>query len=131
MSVEYAIRSLALADGQVSTLIGTRWYPNPIPEQPVYPSVGYQVISEVNVSSHQGNSNLATTRVQLSLWATTYDNALTLKEHLKRVLRDYRGTVGSDRLDRVIWANDVSLLDPITQKQQRIIDLLVLHNTAY
>lgn len=131
MTIEYAIRSLALADTQIGNLVATRWYPNPIPENPTYPLIGYQIISENNVSSHQGNSNLAETRLQLSVWGTTYDNAVTLKEHLKRVLRDYKGLVGSDRIDRIIWANELTTNDPITQKQQRIIDLIIWHNTLY
>lgn len=131
MSIGYAIRALALADSGISTLLATRWYPAPLPENPVYPSVTYQIISENNVSSHQGNSNLAETRLQLNVWGTSYDNARTIKDNLKRVLRDYKGTVNSDRIDRIIWANELTANDPLTQKQQRIIDLIIWHNTTY
>lgn len=131
MSVGYAIRTLALADTQIGNLVGTRWYPTPLPEKPTYPAITYQIVSENNVSSHQGNSNLAETRLQLNVWSSTYDGARTLKDHLKRVLRDFKGTVITDRIDRIIWANEQTTNDPVTQKQQRIIDLIIWHNTTY
>lgn len=131
MAIEYAIRTLALGDAQITATVGTRWYPSVLPENPTLPAIVYQQISQVNYSSHQGNSNLAVTRIQLTLWTMTYDLGYVLKEHLKRVLRDYKGVVGSDRIDRIIWANDISQNDPLTRFHQRIIDLLVMHYVQY
>lgn len=137
MSIEYAIHALALADGVIGASVGTRWYPAPLPEPipqsgaTIYPAVTYQQISQVNLSSHQGNSNLAQTRLQISLWATLDDDGTRLRDELKRVLRDYRGTVGGDRIDRIMWANDVAIYDPTTQIHQRAIDLMVYHYSQY
>lgn len=137
MSIEYVIRTLALADAMISTALATRWYPAPLPEPipqssaTIYPAVTYQQVSQVNVSSHQGNSNLATTRLQLSLWATLDDDGTSLRDEIKRVLRDYKGTVEGDRIDRIEWANDVAMYDPTTQIHQRAIDLMVYHYSQY
>ena len=133
--IAYAIKYLIQQDSTLSGLVGTRIYPNPIPENPTYPSIGFQQISDVQVSSHQGNSNLAQTRIQLDVWHNTYELAKAVRDNLKRVLRDYKGTVVNgiytDRIDRIIWFNDMSLPDPVTQKQRRVIDLLILHDTTY
>lgn len=131
MSLETAIISLINADVTLVGLLSTRWYPLRLPENPTYPSGTYQQISDLNISSHQGNSNLADTRLQLTIWTTKYSDGVTIRDELKRVLRDFKGTVGSDRLDRVEWANDLTMLEPETQKHQRVIDLLVWHNTVY
>lgn len=131
MTVEYAVRSLIIADATLLGLLGSRLYPAPLPEQPTYPALIYQQISDVNYSSHQGSSNLARTRLQLTIWGNSYDSVKVIRDNLKRVLRDFRGTVGGDRLDRIIWANDIAQPDPDTRKQMRLIDLEILHDTQY
>lgn len=133
MSVEYAIKTLILADATLTTLWSNRYYPMRIPENPTYPCGSYQQVSQVNVSSHQGNSNLAQTRLQLTVWTSSYDQGKTIRDELKRLLRDYHSltAVAGTRLDRVIWDNDLANFEETTQKHQRIIDLLILHNTVY
>lgn len=128
-SIEYVIRTIALADSAIATKIATRWYPAPLPENPTYRSVTYQQISQINHSSHDGTSNLATTRLQLLLWGLKYDDLVALRDDIKRVLRDFRGVVSGVRIDRVIWENDISLPEPETNVQQRVIDLRILHWT--
>lgn len=131
MSIEYRIRDLALSDPTVAGLLGARWYPAPLPENPTYMALTYQEISQVNESSHSGNSNLARTRLQLTLWGTSHSALVGLRDNLKRVLRDFRGTVGGIRIDRIIWSNDLSTNEPDTQIQQRIVDLVILHYVQY
>lgn len=129
MSIEYAIKTLALADAQVTAKVGTRWYPAPLPANPTYRAITYQQISQVNESSHSGSSNLARTRLQLNLWGQQHSDLVALRDDLKRVLRDFRGTASGIRIDRIIWANDLTQTEPETQIQQRIVDLLILHAT--
>lgn len=133
MSVEYAVRSLIINDATLLGLWSTRYYPLKIPETPTLPCGSYQQISQVNVSSHSGNSNLAQTRLQVTVWTSGYDQGKTIRDELKRLLRDYHSltSVAGTRLDRIIWANDLAQFEPETQRYQRIIDLMVLHNTTY
>lgn len=132
MSVEYAIRSLLDGDGQLAALMASRWYPLRIPENPTYPCGIYQRVSEpTTVSSHTGTSQLSETRIQLTVFAIDYDSTVTIDEYIRRILNNFRGTVGNDRLDRVIWDNDLTMFEPTTQRHQRVIDLLVWHNTVY
>lgn len=139
MTIEYAVRSLALTDSQIAALIGTRWYPKPAPEgSSTYPYVDYQRIDTVPSSSHNNIDRskiapgFAKTRLQLTLWGTLYDQVQTLCDHLARVLRDYKGSAGSPavRIDRIQWLSDRDDYDEIVQKRQRIIDLMIQHETA-
>lgn len=138
MTVEYAIRSLALADSQITASIATRWYPKPAPEgMNTYPYVDYQKIDTIPAATHnnvdrsQIAPGFAKTRLQLTLWGLTYDQIETLCNHFRRVLRDYKGTTGSPavRIDRIEWLNDRDEYDEIVQKRQRIIDLMIQHAT--
>lgn len=132
MSIEYAIRDLLIGDPViVASVPAARIYPAPLKDNPTYPAITYNQVSQDNISSHSGNSNLAQTRLQLTLWAATYDTAQALRTEIKRVVRDYRGVVRSIRIDRVRFDNDLTGVDPDTQIQQRFIDLLIWHSTTY
>jgi hypothetical protein len=127
-TIEYAIKAIALADLTVAGLIGTRWYPDTLPENPIYPAVVYQQISQVTIGSHTETANLAQTRLQLTLWCNTFDQAITLRNAIRTVLNDYRGSSSGVRIDRCQWYSDLSTSDPITQKFNRFIDLMIWHN---
>jgi Protein of unknown function (DUF3168) len=131
MAIEYAIRDLILSDPAIVAIVGTRVYPAPLPANPVYPAITYQQISQGNVSSHSGNSHLANTRLQLTCWASSHTANSDLRDNLKRVLRDFHGNQSGYRLDRVAWDNDLAQYESETAKHQRIIDLLIAHDTVY
>lgn len=131
MSIEYKIRDLALANPTIAGTLGARWYPNPLPQSVTYPALGYQQISQVNHSSHEGSSHLATTRLQLDLWAPKHTDLTTLRDNLLLVLRDFKGIVGGVRIDRIKIENDSSFVEPDTNIQRRIIELLIWHYVQY
>ena len=130
-TIEYAVRDLMLADASIVALLVARIFPAPLIDK-VYPAITYQQISvPEDVSSHLGTSHLANTRLQLDLWATTYDNGITLRDNVRRVLRDYHGTVGTINIGRIKWANELSFDDPLIQIRRRTIDLLIWHYVSY
>jgi len=139
MTVQYAVRAIALADSQIGAQIASRWYPKPIPESMnTYPAVDYQLIDTVTESAHnnvdrtQIAPGFAKTRLQLTLWHNTYDLVETLTNHFKRVLRDYKGIAGSPavRIDRIQWMSERDDYDETVQKRLKIIDLVVQHDTT-
>lgn len=135
VDIAYAVRSLIITDGVLFGLVGSRVYPQPLPPNKVYPIIGYFQVSDDNIASHSGTSNLANTRVQLDVYADTDALLTTLRDELKRRLNNFRGTVtvGLDqvRIDRLAWANDIRQNDPDLQKPYRTIDLMCWHSTTY
>lgn len=132
--IKYVIRSILLADSAVFNLLGTRIYPLPLPAEKTYPLAGVHVVSTGALSSHSGSSKLGNpTRVQLDLWYDTDTAGVLLRDEVKRVLQDFRGTVtiglDSVRIDRIQWSNEVELDDPDTGKRYRPIDLRCWHST--
>lgn len=139
MTIQYAVRAVALADIQIAAQVAARWYPKPIPESMnTYPAVDYQLIDTVIDSAHnnidrsQIAPGFAKTRLQLTLWGNTYDQVETLTNHFKRVLRDYKGTAGDPvvRIDRIQWMSDRDDYDEVVQKRQKIVDLIIQHDTS-
>lgn len=138
MTVQYAVRAVALADAQITAQVAARWYPKPIPESMnTYPAIDYQLIDTVVESAHnnvdrsQIAPGFAKTRLQLTLWGNTYDQVETLTNHLKRVLRDYKGSAGSPavRIDRIQWMNERDDYDEVVQKRLKFVDLIIQHDT--
>lgn len=93
MGLGTVVRTLLLGDATVAGLIGTRVYPVTIPQNPVFPVITYQRISRLDVASQDGPSALARGRIQVDVWAKTYDQAAAVGAAVRRRLNGYRGPV--------------------------------------
>ena len=71
MTLGETIRSLLVADATLSGLVGTRIYPNEMPEGVTLPAVVYQVISDVPENSFTGqtSTDIKTARLQVDSYA--------------------------------------------------------------
>lgn len=94
-----AVRSLLLANGTVSGLIGSRLYPLRRPQGSALPAMTYQVVAGDRDHAHGGMTALANRWVQFTAWADTdaasaYSQVQTLADLVETVLGGYRGTTG-------------------------------------
>lgn len=71
MSAPADLRTYLLANAGVSALIGTRMYPNALPQGATLPAVVYYLISSTHVQSLGGITAAGTCRVQLDCYAAT------------------------------------------------------------
>lgn len=117
-SLEEDIISALGASGGLLSLISNRAYPVKLPQNPVLPAVTYQIISAVPTYSHDGDSNLDFTRVQFTVWATTFSGLKSVEEQLRTTLRSLPGGRVSNKTDGY---------EPTTQTYQRTIDIIVPH----
>lgn len=92
--IESALRALVLADSAVSALIGTRLYPQKLPQDPTYPAATYQRIDGPRLYDHGGATGLAEGRFQFDVWATTYSSAKAVAAAVRAALSGYSGTTG-------------------------------------
>jgi hypothetical protein len=70
----------------LKALLGKRWFPVELPQAPKYPAGTYKVVSAPREYTHDGPAGLVRARIQLDLYATTYDGVRALKEALLAVL---------------------------------------------
>jgi len=122
MNAEGAIWSAILASAPVTALVGTRVYPMMLPQGPTFPAVVYQRISTVPDMLVDG-PGFAPIRMQLSMWATTFDGARTLADAVVTALHGYHG--GELRLSRLI--NLLDDYEPDTKLFRVIADFRVHH----
>ena len=122
MNAEGAIRAAILASAPVAAMVGTRVYPMMLPQAPTFPAIVYQRISTVPDMLVDG-PGFAPIRMQLSMWATTFDGARTLADAVVTALHGYHG--GELRLSRLI--NLLDDYEPDTKLFRVIADFRVHH----
>lgn len=122
MSAESSLRAALLAAPAVSALVGTRVYPMLLPQSPTLPAIVYQRISSVPDHLLGEQSWRAPCRVQLSLWASTYDAMRALTIAVEAALRGYSGA--GIRLVRLLNMTDD--YEPETKTYRMIADFRVI-----
>jgi hypothetical protein len=75
-----------ISDPDVSDLIGSRIYPMRAPQKAPMPAVVYQIIAGTPVSSLDGDSGLDNIRLQLTVWANRYAEAVDLAAVVRRAI---------------------------------------------
>lgn len=132
MTITKAIRAYFLADPTIVALISNRFYPLKLPQSPVYPTITYQKISEVDTMSHEGYSGLTIKRYQLTLWDTQYERAMQLYALVKARVRFYgknkatfNGQLSGIRVDNMWLAGGDEEYNPDATEYQQFIDFFI------
>lgn len=68
MNVFAMIRAYVLGDAAIAAVIGTRFYPIKVPQNPTYPAITMQRISGVRFPPLKGRASLARPRYQFDVW---------------------------------------------------------------
>jgi hypothetical protein len=93
--IEQAIYSILSTDATTKALVGTRIYPNVVPQDATLPAIAYQRISGSRVQSHGGPSNLARPRFQFTCLAVNYSGARAVANAVRQALDGYKNTAAS------------------------------------
>jgi hypothetical protein len=85
-----ALKNVLLADTRVNSLVGQRIFPSQMPERTTMPAVVYTQISVSPESTFESTAatEYAATRVQVDVYAKTYDAAHALAEAVDDVLTE-------------------------------------------
>jgi hypothetical protein len=101
------VRTYLLTQATVTAVVGTRIYPLKIPQSiSTYPSITYQMISQVPAHTLTGGAGYAESRIQYDIYAETKPAADSLDEILRNVLQGFppagnAGTMGSSTVSSV------------------------------
>ena len=112
MSFQSDVYSALTGNSAVAALIGTRLYPNDVPNDPVVPFVVYYEFATPREQLMSNEIGISKPRIQYSTYADTYTDALAVTDALRAaitalpypvVLEDERGnqdvTTGLHRRD--------------------------------
>ena len=106
MPIGTGVSALLLADPTVSGLIGTKIFPWEVPQGTVLPAVSYQQTGNERVRSLSGPSGRARPRLQIDVYADTYDLAHQISDAIRQVLDGYSGPAGTYQIDGSILDGD-------------------------
>lgn len=93
--MEAAIYAKLAATSAVTNLVSTRIYPMRLPQSGSLPAIVYQRISTNEIVTHDGASNLAEARLQVTAWATTYISAIAIATAIRNTLQGAAFTAAS------------------------------------
>ena len=110
------LRTYLLANAGVAALIGTRMYPNALPQGATLPAVVYYRISGTHVESLQGIKAAGTCRVQLDCYGATRLAADGVSAAIVAALRSL--SVGQQSIGAGTLVCDVEIQGPRDDQQQ-------------
>lgn len=125
MTIEAGIYAYLIANSGVFALVGTRIYPQVIPQDAEMPAMAYQRISGPRDHSHSGPSGLVVARMQLTCMAASYDGAKALGEAVRAAMDGYSGTMGTVTVDACLLDNEIDSFAAVFEKPVVRYDYLI------
>jgi hypothetical protein len=109
-----AIFAALSADSTINSMVGTRIYPNRIPQGPRpvnFTAVVYQVISDIPANAITGSAadRLRNARVQIDCYAKRYEDGQALADAVDAVVTTNQALRGWRDLSRDFFENDEEL----------------------
>src|SRR5262245_56770647 len=75
----------------VTTLVSTRVYPEPLPQNSTLPALTYNQISAVRVRDFTGPACKSRHRISVSCWGSTYASARAVADALRQNIDGFQG----------------------------------------
>jgi hypothetical protein len=101
-TIEDALAALVIGSPAVAALQGERFYPVEFPDAPVYPASVYLIVGLVPFYHSNGESGLSRGRIQIDVYALSYDEVTATALAIRQALSAFAGMVdvaGSDPVE--------------------------------
>lgn len=126
-TIHEALRSRLLAHGGASALLGTRVFPDSLPEGAAYPAVVYRRIDSPRDHSHSGESPLAEARFQFDVWGVSRKSVEEAATQVRLALDRFVGLIGGTVRGRILLMDQRDDRDPTTGEYRAMQDYSVVH----
>lgn len=129
--IEADLRAHLLSQAPIAAIIGTRFYPQQLPQGATLPAVTYQRIAGQSLIDHQGDAGLGRARIQLDCWApagnTGYQQTVSMAESIRAAISGYRGPMGSNPATNARVINVMDIPEPETKLWRRLVEVSIWH----
>jgi len=113
----------------VKALVIDRVFPLRAPDTTAtFPYITYQRIGGDRDVTHDGNSGLSDSRMQLSCWSNEYLEAKTLALEVTKALNGKQGTLGGIARCASFVENELDLFDEESKLYSIIVDVKIWHS---
>lgn len=99
VEITRALRAFLLADAAIATAVGTRIYPQKLPQNATYPAITILRVSAIRLNVLHGKASLARPRYQIDCWMweksgiSAFDVAQELGAAVRARLEGYTGVM--------------------------------------
>jgi len=115
MGIYSAIRSILVADATLTSLVGSKIYPNAAPQGTQSPFVVINVISNLPTNTKAQASTMDRYRIQVSTFSTDFDTCQTVKNRIRVLLENVINTTSSGTTIQVSqFQNEVDGIDQMS-----------------
>jgi hypothetical protein len=118
----YTVLRGKLATGATGALVGTRIYPVFLPQNPTYPALTYQRISN---TAQSGSTALRQSRWQVNCYASTYIGAQALAAAVKAELEEWTDTDQTPMVKMCQVVNEIDDYDDEVDVHRVIVDVMI------
>jgi len=128
MLIEQGLMTYLLAQTGITSYVGERIYFVRAEQDVITPYIVITKISGVREHSHDGSSELAHPRFQITVFSTTYSSCKTIASAIQTALQGYTGTMGSEvTVQAVFYENETDLYESDTDLFSVITDYIIWH----
>ena len=124
MPVEAEIYTRLSGYSALTDLVGTRIFPNQLPQNTTLPAITYHRVSGQRFSAMSGDSGVVKARFQFDIWGDgvkSYKPCIDIREALRGALQRYSQTTGT-RIFDIYFLNEFEEYDKVTETQHLVID---------
>ncbi len=126
--IEDTLRTQILADGGISALVSDRYYPGVLPQDPTYPAIVSQKVSDFDEGTLTGVANVVRARVQLTVWASSYVDARAVTDAIRSLVDGAYGTWSGVKIGSVRIENDQDAYSEEAEIYGRRMDVMILYH---
>lgn len=105
MNIAPAVYNLLSNDATVSGLVGSKIYPDQIPQQVAYPAIVHYKTDVNKVAVKTAPTINYRITLQIDIYCDTYGAGETIADAVKAVLDEYSGTVESINIQKAVLNN--------------------------
>lgn len=127
MSIEDGLRTHLIADAPVTALVVARIYPIKLPQNPTYPALTYEIISDIPHRALAGDSDLERARARIHCWAATYSGAIDLAGKVRTSVADFSGLMGTTTVRSVKFETWNDIFEDVPEVYRRVADFMIAH----
>lgn len=114
--IEHFIYQLLTNDAGVSALVGTKVYPTLLPQNPVFPCVGYAVEPTAENITFDGQGTNQAANIEIDCWAALHADALALGEAVNAAIKNYSGTLAGVQVDAIYIDSALTFFEDAAEK---------------
>lgn len=133
MLIEQALMTYLLAQSGITALVSTRIHFARAPQDVANPYIIVIKIDAPREHSHDGSSQLAHPRFQLSIFASTYSQAKNIAAAVQAALQGYSGTMGGAggvAVGNVLYEDENDLYEEETRLFHVACDYIIWHEDS-